>query len=195
MSNFNLYFTCSVHLNVSLLFIKIIFQFSYVFSLLTVFDDFSCIFFPIKSPWSSIHKEQQTAGRSAPLLLLFLCVFSCPVLVLTSSCEVQVFLLQLTGAHDVLLFVHGAERLNGLFVNQLPEVLKGDVLTALNTHLLQNLTQTFLILRSLKQKHTEPIRISLFVSYSGNTERARLKTDSRYISFFYFLCLLLGTSF
>lgn len=58
--------------------------------------------------------------------------------------------LQNAAALDVLLFVRGAEKLDGLFVDQSPEVLEGNVLTAMNAHLLKNLTQTFFILHSLQ---------------------------------------------
>lgn len=58
--------------------------------------------------------------------------------------------LQQAAALHVLLFVRGAEQLDGLLVDQSPEVLEGDVLTALNAHLLQNLTQTVLLLHRLQ---------------------------------------------
>lgn len=58
--------------------------------------------------------------------------------------------LQEAATLDVLLIVCGSEQLDGLFVDQSPEVLEGDVLTALNAHLLQNLRQTVLVLHSLQ---------------------------------------------
>lgn len=58
--------------------------------------------------------------------------------------------LQEAATLDALLLACGAEQLDGLFVDQSPEVLEGDVLTALNAHLLQNLPQTFIILHSLQ---------------------------------------------
>lgn len=57
--------------------------------------------------------------------------------------------LQQAGALDVLLLVCGSEHLHGLFVDQSPEVLEGDVLPAFDAHLLQNLSQTFLVLQTL----------------------------------------------
>lgn len=57
--------------------------------------------------------------------------------------------LQQAAALDVLLLVRGAEQLDGLFVDQSPEVLEGDVLTALDAHLLQNPTQTLLVVHGL----------------------------------------------
>lgn len=58
--------------------------------------------------------------------------------------------LQEAATVGVLLFVCGVEQLEGLFVDQSPEVREGDVLTALNAHLLQNLAQTFFSLHSLQ---------------------------------------------
>lgn len=58
--------------------------------------------------------------------------------------------LQQAAALGVLLLVCGIEQLDGLLVDQSPEVLKGNVLTALYTHLLQNLSQTLLILHHLQ---------------------------------------------
>lgn len=58
-------------------------------------------------------------------------------------------LLQQAGALDVLVLVHSAEQLHGLFVDQSPEVVEGDVLTALDAHLLQDLSQTVFILHGL----------------------------------------------
>lgn len=67
-----------------------------------------------------------------------------------SQVSLRVFLLQQAAALGVLLLVHGVEQLDGLCVDQSPEVLEGDVLTALNAHLVQNLTQTLLILHGLQ---------------------------------------------
>lgn len=58
--------------------------------------------------------------------------------------------LQQAAAVGVLLFVRGAEQLDGLLVDQSPEVLEGDALPALNAHLLQDLTQAFFSLHSLQ---------------------------------------------
>lgn len=58
--------------------------------------------------------------------------------------------LQQAAALDGLVFACGVEQLDGLFVDQSPEVLEGDVLTALNAHLLQNLTQTVFVLHTLQ---------------------------------------------
>lgn len=57
--------------------------------------------------------------------------------------------LQQAGALGAFLFVHGAEQLKGLVVDQLPEVLEGDALATLHAHLLQDLTQAFFILHRL----------------------------------------------
>lgn len=46
----------------------------------------------------------------------------------------------------------GGEQLDGLLVDQSPEVLKGDVLLLLHTHLLQELTQSLLLLHRLQQQ-------------------------------------------
>lgn len=62
----------------------------------------------------------------------------------------QVCSLQQAAALDGLVFACGVEQLDGLFVDQSPEVLEGDVLTALNAHLLQNLTQTVFVLHTLQ---------------------------------------------
>lgn len=60
---------------------------------------------------------------------------------------------------DVPLLVGGAEQLDGLFVDQSPEVLEGNVLTALNAHLLQNVTQTFFILHRLQTGNRKSAQI------------------------------------
>lgn len=57
--------------------------------------------------------------------------------------------LQQAATVGALLFVRGVEQLDGLFVDQIPEVLEGDALTALDPHLLQDLTQTLLGLHGL----------------------------------------------
>lgn len=67
--------------------------------------------------------------------------------------------LQHAAALDVPLFVSGAEQLDGLFVDQSPEVLEGNALTALNAHLLQNLTQTFFILHGLETGNRKSAQI------------------------------------
>lgn len=64
--------------------------------------------------------------------------------------RLRYFSQQQAAALGAPLLVHGVEQLDRLFVDQSPEVLEGDVLAALNTHLLQNLTQTLLALRGLQ---------------------------------------------
>lgn len=71
--------------------------------------------------------------------------------------------LQQAGALGAFLFVHGAEQLKGLVVDQLPEVFEGDVLAALHVHLLQDLTQAFFILHRLQAANSKS------VSTAGNT--------------------------
>lgn len=105
---------------------------------------------------------------SKTLLLLFLCVFlseghpaafpqtSVSVMRVVSGVSVMQVVsgvllvsLQQAATAGVLLFVCGVEQLDGLFVDQSPEVLKGDALTTLNPHLVQNLTQTLFSLHML----------------------------------------------
>lgn len=57
--------------------------------------------------------------------------------------------LQQAGALGALVFAHGPEQLDGLTVDQLPEVLEGDVLAALDAHQLQDLTQALFTLHRL----------------------------------------------
>lgn len=84
--------------------------------------------------------------------------------------------LQEAATLDVLLFVCGSKQLDGLFVDQSPEVLEGDVLTALNAHLLQNLGQTVLILHSLQTGNRkwaglkETVR-SCSINFSSDNQR------------------------
>lgn len=67
--------------------------------------------------------------------------------------------LQQAATLDVLVFVRGREQLDGLFVDQSPEVLKGNVLTVLHTHLLQKLSQSLLLLHRLQeQKRGDQLR-------------------------------------
>lgn len=79
--------------------------------------------------------------------------------------------LQQAGALDVLLLVCGSEHLHGLFVDQSPEVLEGDVLPALDAHLLQNLSQTFLVLQTLKQE------AEVRASPRGDSQELRAETS------------------
>lgn len=60
--------------------------------------------------------------------------------------------LQQAATVDVLLFVCRPKNLDGLLVDQSPEVLKGNVLPVLHTHLLQKLPQGLLILCCLQQQ-------------------------------------------
>lgn len=72
--------------------------------------------------------------------------------------------LQHTVTLHILLFVHGAEQLDGLLVDERPDVVEGDVLTALNAHLLQELTQALLALHLLWAGSRKS------VSAAGNTQ-------------------------
>lgn len=60
--------------------------------------------------------------------------------------------LQQAATLDVLFFVGGAKKLDGLLVDQDPEVVKGDVLAALDLHLLQEAVQPRLALCNLHRK-------------------------------------------
>lgn len=62
----------------------------------------------------------------------------------------------------------GTKQLDGLRVDQGPEVLKGNVLTVLNTHLLQELTQTLLVVSRLQQE-----------TGSGDEHRHQKKREKR----------------
>lgn len=52
-------------------------------------------------------------------------------------------------ALGVLLRVCGVEQLDRLFVDQSPELLKGDVVATFHLHLIENLGQTLLVLHTL----------------------------------------------
>lgn len=60
--------------------------------------------------------------------------------------------LQQAATLDVLHLVAGAKDLDGLVVNQGPEVVEGDVLAALHVHLLQEAVQPTAALRNLRQE-------------------------------------------
>lgn len=60
--------------------------------------------------------------------------------------------LQQAATLEVLHLVGGAKHLDGLVVDQGPEVLEGDVLAALDLHLLQEAVQPAAALRNLRQE-------------------------------------------
>lgn len=61
------------------------------------------------------------------------------------------FSLQQAATLDVLHLVGGAKELDGLVVDQGPEVFEGDVLAALDVHLLQEAVQPGITFRNLRQ--------------------------------------------
>lgn len=65
--------------------------------------------------------------------------------------------LQLAGALDALVFGRGVEQLTGLLVDELPEVLEGDVVPTLDLHVLQDLTQALLVLHRLQTGSRESV--------------------------------------
>lgn len=66
--------------------------------------------------------------------------------------------LQQAVALGALLLVHGLEELDGLVVEELPEVLEGDVLAALDAHLLHDLRHAVLALHRLQAGSREAVR-------------------------------------
>lgn len=60
--------------------------------------------------------------------------------------------LQQAATLDVFWLVHGPKELDGLIINQVPEVVEGDVLAALDVHLLQEAVQPSVALRNLQQE-------------------------------------------
>lgn len=60
--------------------------------------------------------------------------------------------LQQAAALDVFRLVRGPKELDGLIIDQGPEVVKGDVLAAFDVHLLQEAVQPSVALRSLQKK-------------------------------------------
>lgn len=59
--------------------------------------------------------------------------------------------LQQAATLDVFRLVHGAKELDGLIIDQGPEVVKGDVLAALDVHLLKDAVHPSVALRNLQQ--------------------------------------------
>lgn len=57
--------------------------------------------------------------------------------------------LQQAATLDVFRLVHGAKELDGLIIDQGPEVVKGDVLAALDVHLLQDAVHSSVALCNL----------------------------------------------
>lgn len=60
--------------------------------------------------------------------------------------------LQQAATLDVLWLVHGPKELDGLIIDQGPEVVEGDVLAALDVHLLQEAVQPGVALCNLQQE-------------------------------------------